>query len=339
MDLIKKMPKVDLHYHLDGGMRPQSIIDIAREENIDLPTYDLNEIEPYLSVTDDCPSLVEYLKKFDLPLKCLQLKNSQQRAAIEAVEDASAENVKYIEIRFAPNLMTEGGQSVFEVTENVLEGIRQGSEKTGVIARAILICMRHQDKDKNLEVIEAAREYMKYGVCAVDLAGDEKNYPPQLHREVFVRAAHYGIPVTIHAGEADGPQNIATAVNELGAVRIGHGIRLRESSKIYYEIMSREIPLEICVTSNIHTKAAPSFEEHPIRQYFDDGIIVTANTDDATVSDTNMTKELTILSQRYGFSNDEIKTVVLNGAKNAFLDREGKMKLIKDIQKEFNKLA
>lgn len=339
MDLIKRMPKVDLHYHLDGGMRPQSIIEIARKENITLPTYDLKEIKPYLSVTDNCPSLVEYLKKFDLPLKCLKTKQSQIRAAKEAVEDAAAENVKYIEIRFAPQLMTEGGLSVYDVTENVLEGIREGSKKTGVKARAILICMRHHDKAKNLEVIEAARAYLKNGVCAVDLAGDEKNYPPELHRDVFVKAAHYGIPVTIHAGEADGPQNIATAINELGAVRIGHGIRLRENSKLYYDVLSREIPLEICVTSNVHTKAASSFEEHPIRKYFDDGLIVTANTDDATVSDTNMTKELTILSQKFGFSNDEIKTVVLNGAKNAFLDNDEKRKLINSIEKEFNELA
>lgn len=338
MGFIEDMPKIDLHYHLDGGLRPQTVIDIAKKEDIDIPAKDAAGITPYLTVGDNCKSLTEYLEKFDLPLKCLQSPYSQQRAAKEAVEDAAAQNEKYIEVRFAPALMTKAGQSISSVTANVAKGLKEGERLTGVKAQAILCCMRHQDVKTNIEVVKAANEFLGKGVCAVDLAGDEADFPPQLHREAFRLAKSYGVPVTIHAGEAGGAENIYESIVNLGAVRIGHGIRLKEDKNVFNLVRQKGTALEICVTSNVQTKAAPSFESHPIREYFDAGLTVTVNTDNTTVSNTNLSREFHILADKYGFSHAEMKQLVLNAAKSAFLNEAEKKELINKINGEFNAL-
>lgn len=339
MSFIEDMPKIDLHYHLDGGLRPRTIIDIAKKEGIELPVDNAVDMAPYLMAKDDCKSLNEYLKKFDLPLKCLQTAYSQRRVAAEAVEDAAAHNVKYLEVRFAPQLMREGGLTVFEVTKNVIEGLQEGEAESNTHARAILVCMRNHSAEKNLEVIEAAKEFLGKGVCGVDLAGDEAGFPPRLYREVFGLACKYGIPVTIHAGEAGGAENIYEAVKNLGAVRIGHGIRLKENPRLLSLIKRRRIPLEICVTSNIQTKAAASFETHPIREYFDAGVTVTVNTDNTTVSNTDLTREYKILRDKYGFTNEELKQLVFNAANAAFLEQPEKNRLFEEIYNELEVLS
>lgn len=339
MDFIERMPKIDLHNHLDGGLRPKTVIEIAQDEGIELPNYDEKEIMKYITVGDNCESLVEYLEKFDLPLKCLQSKKAQRRVAKEAVEDAAKHNVKYIEIRFAPQLMTEKGLSCADVIRNVISGLLEGEKETGTIARAVVCCMRHHSEEKNLEAVRAASEFLRRGLGGVDLAGDEAHYPPQLFKKVFDEAYKYGIPITIHAGEAAGAENVKVAIKELGAVRIGHGIRIYEDNEVVNLVKERGIPLEICVTSNVQTKAAPSFEQHPIRKYFDMGISVTANTDNTTVSNTDMTRELNILKDKFGFSNLELMQLQLNAAGAAFLDKPEKEKLLTDLKNSFEKLA
>ena len=338
MSFIDDMPKIDLHYHMDGGLRPQTVIEIAQKKGILLPAQDAQGITPYLAIGEECQSLAEYLEKFDLPLKCLQSSYAQRRVAYEAVEDAAMHNVRYIEVRFAPQLMVAGGLTVDGVTANVIEGLKAGEIQFKTQARAILVCMRHQGSEKNLAVIQAAAEYLGKGVCGVDLAGDEAGFPPRLHREAFKLAHKYGIPVTIHAGEAGGADNIYEAVENLGATRIGHGIRLREDKHVFDLVRQRGIALEICVTSNIQTKAASSFDTHPIREYFDAGLAVTVNTDNTTVSNTNLTREFKILEDRYGFTHNEMKKLVLNAAQAAFLDEAEKKKLIKNISDEFEAL-
>jgi adenosine deaminase len=338
MGFIEEMPKIDLHYHLDGGLRPQTVIDIAQKENIELPAKDTAGITPYLTVGDNCKSLNEYLEKFDLPLKCLQSPYSQRRVAKEAVEDAAAQNEKYIEVRFAPSLMTSAGQSISEVVGNVAEGLKEGEKLTGVRAQAILCCMRHQDAKVNIEVVKAAKEFLGKGVCALDLAGDEADFPPKLHKEAFKLAQSLGVPVTIHAGEAGGAQNIYDSIEELGALRIGHGIRLKEDKNIFETVKQKRTPLEICVTSNVQTKAAQSFETHPIREYFDAGIVVTVNTDNTTVSNTNLSREFHILEDKFGFTHAEMKQLALNAANSAFLSEKEKKELAAKINEEFDAL-
>lgn len=339
MDFIECMPKVDLHNHIDGGMRAQTIIEIAQDENISLPTYDARELIKHLSVGDDCKSLVEYLQKFDLPLLCLQSANAQRRAAKEAVEDAAKQNVMYLEIRFAPQLMCEKGLKCENVIANVIEGLKEGERKTGIIARAIVCCMRHHDAKKNIEAVKAASQFIGEGLGGVDLAGDEYHFPPHLFKNVFELAHQKGIPITIHAGEAGGAENIKAAVELLGAVRIGHGIRLKENDGILEMIRRKKIPLEICVTSNVQTKAASSFETHPIREYFDKGLVVTANTDNPTVSNTNITRELKILSENYSFTNSELKELQFNAANSAFLFEDERKKLVSKLMAKFDAIA
>lgn len=339
MSFIENMPKVDLHYHLDGGLRPETVFEIAKKQDMALPTQDAEELAKYLKAEENCTSLVEYLEKFDLPVKCLQSAYAQRRVAMEAVEDAASHNIRYIEVRFAPQLMTEGRLTVSEVTSNVIEGLMAGEDRFKTKARAILVCMRHHSVSKNLEVIEAARQFLGKGVCGVDLAGDEAGFPPQASREVFSLACKYGIPVTIHAGEAGGAENIYEAVKNLGAVRIGHGIRLKENPRLLDLIKQRRIPLEICVTSNIQTKAAASFATHPIREYFDAGINVTVNTDNTTVSNTDLTREYEILQKQYGFTDDELKQLVFNAANAAFLEQPEKNRLFEEIYEEFEALS
>ncbi|HEX2938457.1 MAG TPA: adenosine deaminase, partial [Ruminiclostridium sp.] len=179
MSFIDDMPKVDLHNHLDGGLRPETVTDIAQKEGIALPTYDVREIRSYLTVEDNCGSLVEYLEKFDLPLLCLQSEYAQRRVAKEAVEDAAKQNVKYIEVRFAPQLMVERGLSCSNVIKNVIDGLKDGEKETGTVAGAIVCCMRHHTKEQNLEAIRAAAEFLNRGLAGVDLAGDEFHFPPQ----------------------------------------------------------------------------------------------------------------------------------------------------------------
>lgn len=338
MDFIERMPKIDLHNHLDGGLRPRTVIEIARDEGIELPTYDEKELMKYLSVGDNCESLVEYLEKFDLPLKCLQSEKAQRRVAKEAVEDAAKHNVKYIEVRFAPQLMTEKGMTCADVIRNVISGLLEGERETGTIARAIVCCMRHHSDEKNLEVIRAASEFMYRGLGGVDLAGDEAHYPPQLFKRVFDEAYKYGIPVTIHAGEAGGAENVRVAIEELGAVRIGHGIRINEDDSVVNLVKERGIPLEICVTSNVQTKAAPSFEQHPVRKYFDLGLNVTVNTDNTTVSNTDMTRELNILKNKFEFSNSELMQLQMNAARATFLDKPEKEKLLSELKNSFENI-
>jgi adenosine deaminase len=339
MSFIDEMPKVDLHNHLDGGLRPETVTDIAQKEGIALPTYDVREIRSYLTVEDNCGSLVEYLEKFDLPLLCLQSEYAQRRVAKEAVEDAAKQNVKYIEVRFAPQLMVERGLSCSNVIKNVIDGLKDGEKETGTVAGAIVCCMRHHTKEQNLEAIRAAAEFLNRGLAGVDLAGDEFHFPPQLFREEFKLARSLGIPVTIHAGEAGGPENIKEAVENLGAARIGHGIRLKEDKDIYSMVRAKNIPLEICVTSNVQTKAAPSFHEHPVREYFDDSVNVTINTDNTTVSNTNITRELKILTERFGFDKNELEKLELNAARAAFLSEAEKNKLVSVISNEFEQLT
>lgn len=339
MDFIREMPKIELHYHLDGGMRPQTVADIAKSEGIDLPAKTADGLRPYLTVGGECESLVEYLQKFDLPLRCLQSAAAQRRAAKEAVEDAAACNVRYIEVRFAPNLMTEGGLSVTDVVKNVVDGLADGERGTGTRARAILCLMRHQGADLDSAVIGAAKAFFGKGVAGVDLAGDEAGFSALIHREAFKAARAAGIPVTIHAGEAGGADNVREAVEELGAERIGHGIRLREEPGVKELVKNRGTALEICITSNVQTRAASSLAAHPVREYFDAGLKVTVNTDNTTVSNTDLCREFSILESQFRFTHEELRRLVENAADAAFLEQPQKSELIARIAREFDALG
>lgn len=328
------LPKVDLHFHLDGSVRPSTILEIAQDEGIKLPAPETEQLLPYLQAKE-CGNLSDYLLAFALPIQCMQSTRALERVAYEAVEDASKENVKYLEIRFAPELHREKGLALDQIVSSVLAGITNAGKQFGVRARIILTCLRSHSPEKSVEVVETARQFWGQGVVGIDLAGDEAGFPPQLHREAFHRAHRYGIPITIHAGEAAGAENIQEAIANLHAARIGHGVRLRENPGLLQEVKNSRIPLEMCITSNIQTQAVKSWEDHPIRQYFDQGILVTANTDNTTVSNTTITQEYEKLVRFYHFSLEELKTIILNGVSAGFLEEDEKKKLIDEFLREF----
>lgn len=301
---------IDLHLHLDGSLRPSTILELAQEQNISLPSYDLNELKKHLEVPEDCKSLNEYLEKFDIPLKVLQIPSAIERVTFELVEDLSKSGLEYAEIRFAPQLSTEQGMSQQEVTEAAIKGLTSALDKyKNINAGLILCCMRgDSNRSENLETVEVANKYLGKGVCAIDLAGAEALFKTENFKELFQKANEYKIPFTIHAGEADGPESIKKAL-DFGTKRIGHGVNSIDDKELLKRLIDEKIILEMCVISNVHSKAVKDKYSHPIRTYFDMGVRVTVNTDNMTVSDTNLEKEYEFLKEYYNFTDEEIEVM------------------------------
>lgn len=338
-DWLTELPMVDLHVHLDGSVRPQTLRELAREQGKPLSGECDARLLQLMRIDEGCASLVEYLGKFDFVLPYLQTASALERVAYETVVQSARQNGRYVEVRFAPMLHTREGLKADEVIAHVLAGLKRGERELGVAARGIAICMRHHGQGDNLQVVDAAADYRKRGLVAVDLAGDEAHYPPQLHEEVFRRAGHYGLPVTIHAGEAAGPENIATAVHRLGAARIGHGVRARENPEVLKLVRDGGIPLELCPVSNIQTKAVSGWGHYPVRDYFDQGLVLTINTDNPTVSGTCLQREYAVLTERFGFGKEEVAALIMNGVQAAFLEKEAKQKLAGQFRARFRELG
>ncbi|MCY9657453.1 adenosine deaminase [Paenibacillus chondroitinus] len=338
-DWLTRLPKVDLHLHLDGSVKPETILEIALDQGIDLPVYNKEGLIPHMRVGDECGSLIEYLSKFDFTTRFMQSGEALERIAYEVAQQSAEHNCKYVEVRFAPQLHRNNGLTVEETIHYVVEGMKRGQRDFGVKAGVIAICMRNHSCESNLEVIRAAAKFVGKGVVAVDLAGDEASYPPEWFREVFAESGRLGIPVTIHAGEAAGAVNVYEAVTNLGAVRIGHGVRLKEDTDILELVKDRRIPLEMCPISNIQTKAVSGWEAYPIREYLEQGLLVTINTDNPSVSGTDITNEYRVLSDRFGFTEPELVRLVMNGVEAAFMDESDKLLLRREMEAEINSLG
>lgn len=339
MDELKSLPKIDLHLHLDGGVRPETVLEWAAEQGATLPAADAAGLRPFMTADENCASLVEYLAKFDFVLPFLQTAEALERCAFEVVQQAAEDNCFYIEVRFAPQLHTERGLTASDAIDAVIRGLRKGEERFGTRARAIAICMRHHGLERNLTVVRAAAAYKGRGLVAVDLAGDEAGYPPRPFREVFALARELGLPVTIHAGEAGGADNVIEAIEGLGASRIGHGIRSRENPLALELLRDRRIPLEMCPTSNIQTKAVSGWDDYPLREYLDAGLVVTIHTDNPTVSGTTMTQECRAAAERFGLSTSEIARLMANAIDAAFLEDQEKNALRGEFRRRVAELG
>ncbi|WP_217596670.1 adenosine deaminase [Cohnella sp. GbtcB17] len=325
---LEALPKADLHLHLDGCVKPSTLLELAADRGYPLPADSEEDLLPYMQVDADCDSLKTYLEKFGFVLPLLQDAAALSRVAEETVAQSAARNCLYIEVRFAPALHMDAGLTPGDAIAAVLEGLKRGEAAYGVVARLIVICMRHHDDGINVPVIHAAVALRDQGVAAVDLAGDEASHPAAQFRATFAVAREAGIPITIHAGEAAGPYNIREAVEELGATRIGHGIRLREDPELLAWIRERRIPLEMCPTSNIQTRAVADWDDYPIRAYYDAGLYVTVNTDNPTVSGTDMTRECETLSTRFGFTPAELTGLMRGALLAAFAEPPVKERLL-----------
>lgn len=304
---IQQLPKIDLHCHLDGSLTKAMI-----ERYVD------QVVTPQmLTVSDHCQSLTEYLEKFDLPLQCLQSESGLEDGAYSFVEEAARDNVQYVEVRFAPMLSVHDSLNCEKVIEVVRKGMERGKETFGVRYGIIVCAMRNHSVEQNLKMLKCAREFLGYGVCALDLAGDESAYPTLQFRELFQEANRLEMPFTIHSGETGNLENVRVAY-ELGAKRIGHGIALKKDPELMRAYAAAGIGVEMCPTSNFQTKAVRSWEEYPLRQFMDAGIQVSIHTDNRTVSGTTMTKELTKIYEQYDQDDALILKLLNNAAESAF---------------------
>ena len=326
--------RVELHCHLDGSLNIDSVLEMLKEQGY---IYEREELRKKLEVEPDCASLTEYLEKFELPLRCLQTKEALRRAAYELVRDASVEGVCYIEVRFAPMLSTEQGLSCREVIASVVEGLKAGEREFGVFASAIVCAMRHHSLEQNMQMLTEAREFVGKGVCALDLAGDESAFPTSLFRGLFIQAKEWGIPFTIHSGECGNVDNIREAI-ELGAKRLGHGIALEKSAELRKFCREKGIGIEMCPTSNLQTKAVHSFERYPLKQFVEEGLLVSIHTDNRTVSGTTLADEEAVVSEQLHLPKEIIVKCTENAIQTAFASDEIKNQLMEEYKME-QKLA
>jgi adenosine deaminase len=332
--LFRRLPKTDLHVHLDGSMRLQTVLDLAREQNVALPATDLAGLAAAVHIGENTGSLVKYLEAFDVTLAVLQTADALYRAAYELAQDAAAENVRYMEVRYSPMLHTRQGLRLTQIVETVLKANHDAGLVHGIEVRLILCGIRNISPESSLEMAELVVAYKNRGVVGFDLAGAEYDYPPKDHQDAFALVRRNNINVTIHAGEAYGPASIAQALHVCGAHRIGHGCRLREDGDLLHYVVDHRIPLECCPSSNVQTGAVRSLESHPIRLYYNLGSRITVNTDNRMITDTTVSKELYLLHTKLGFGLRDIKQLILNGFKSAFLPYHEKRRYLEKISLE-----
>lgn len=319
--------RVELHCHLDGSLNVDFVQSQLAKQGI---TIERQELEEKLKVRPDCTSLTEYLEKFDLPLMCLQTREGLEQAAYELVQDVSKDDVAYIEVRFAPMLSTNKGLTCEEVIASVIRGLKKGEQEYGTYASAIVCAMRHHSLEQNMEMLQVAKRFVGKGVCALDLAGDESAFPTSQFRELFVQANEWGIPFTIHSGECGSVDNVREAI-ELGAKRLGHGIALEKSPELRRMCKEKGIGIEMCPTSNLQTKAVDSLEHYPLKQFLEEGLLVSVHTDNRTVSGTTMELEEDILRNKLHLSEEEMIQCRKNAIQTAFTSDIIKQQLMEGI--------
>lgn len=317
---------IDLHVHLDGSIRPQTIIELAREQDAWLPTYDINKIKNYLVMTPDAKDRSSFFRRHDLSQAVLQGRRAIRRVVSELVIDLGRQGVMYAEIRMTPQAHVLRGLTQSQVVEAALDGLLRGMELSRTKANLVLCTMRGADEKDNFETIVEAARHLRRGVAGIDLVGDETAYGTGCYEEQFRLLREEGIPFTVHAGIMAGAENIWAAV-ENGAKRIGHGIRVIEDENLARLIKEKEIVLEMCPVSNVLTGVVPSIESHPVRRCFDAGLKVTIGTDDMVLCDTTLLKQYALLKEKLGFSDDDIVKMNEYAIDGAFLTKYQRFEL------------
>ena len=328
---FQKLPKIDLHCHLDGSLRAQTVLDIIKKNKIQ-SNQNLKNIKKQLTAPLNCSSLEEYLKSFNLPIAVMQTKEDLERVSFELMEDASIENIKYIEIRFAPQQHKKEGLTTKEIIQSVLSGMKKEEKLYDIKGNYILSCMRHLSAESAMKIIEEGKIFLGNGVVAVNLCGEE--LPGFCHKFIqpMKKAKDYGYRITIHAGETGIGENVTDAINLLGAERIGHGIFISNNKKAYDLVKEKQVTLEICPTSNIQTKAIKNYKEHPIYNFYNDEILVTLNTDNRTVSNTSMSEEYLQIKKAFNLKKEEYRHIYLNSVEAAFISENEKQRLKKYLK-------
>lgn len=341
--LLRAAPKVLLHDHLDGGLRPQTIIELAKQEGYTgLPTSNPEQLAEWFFQGANRGSLSRYLEGFKHTIAVMQTETALKRVAYEMMEDMKKDGVVYVETRFAPVFHTSLGLHWEDIVRAVLDGLEKGRKDFGVAYGLILCAMR--DKNLSLEMAELAVNFRERGVVGFDLAGEEGGYPPKKHIDAFHFVQRENFSITIHAGEAFGKESIWQAIQWCGAHRIGHATRLIEDmavtngknvklGSLAQYVLDKRIPLELCLSSNVHTGAVPSIQEHPFGAYFRGKFRVTLNTDNRLMSHTSMTQEFQHAVKYFKLNLSDLEKITINSMKSAFIPYEPRCRLIYDIIK------
>ncbi|MCY3526930.1 adenosine deaminase [Klebsiella variicola] len=327
------LPLTDIHRHLDGNIRAQTILDLGREFNIALPASTLDTLRPHVQVTSLEPDLVSFLAKLDWGVEVLASLEACRRVAYENVEDAARNGLHYVELRFSPRYMAMTHQlPVDGVVEAVIAGVREGSRDFQVDARLIGILSRTFGEAACQEELAALLAHRE-GITALDLAGDELGFPGTLFLNHFNQARDAGWHITVHAGEAAGPESIWQAIRELGAERIGHGVKAVEDPALMDYLAEHQIGIESCLTSNVQTSTVASLAQHPLKQFLEHGVLASLNTDDPAVQGVDIIHEYTVAAPAAGLSREQIRQAQINGLTQAFLSEQEKAALIQRVAK------
>jgi adenosine deaminase len=334
---ILAWPKAELHCHLDGSLRLDTMIDLARSEGKMqvLPSDSVEGLAEILREVDDSETLEAYLAWFRYTIPLLQTKEALYRCTYELAEDNAEENVRHLELRYAPILHTEEGLSLEEVNDTVLQALKDAESDLDIHTGLIICGLRDRYESASMRQAELAAEYRHRGVVAFDLAGGEAGNPPKGHLHAFYHARNHLLNLTIHAGESWGPDSIRQALFYCGAHRIGHGISLQEDPELMQYFADHRIPLEMCPTSNVQTHVVSSLEAHPITTYVNNGVPVTVNTDNRLFSRTSVTDELWSVHQHCDIDADQLREIAINGFRYAFIQRDQKQAILRSVIEDF----
>ncbi|MEP6832435.1 MAG: adenosine deaminase [Gemmatimonas sp.] len=316
--VLQKLPKAELHCHLDGSLRAWTLLELSTAKRIVLPEATPATLADWMRV-DDARNLEDYLARFSVTLDVMQDAPSIERIAYELVVDNAADGVRYLEARFCPTLNTRESLSAEDAVKAALKGLQRGERETGTVARAIICALRTMPAPHAQEMAELAVKFKERGVVGFDLAGGEAGNPAEHHTDAFAYARLHDVAVTVHAGEGAGPDSIRGAVHLCGANRIGHGTRLHEDSAMLAYVRDRRIPLEVCLTSNVQTRVSPTFADHPLTQYVAQGIVVTLNTDNRLMSGVSLTDEYVRAADHLGFDLSTLGAIALASFDAAFI--------------------
>ena len=336
-ELLRALPKAELHCHLDGSVRPETMLELAREYGRSMPVDDPDALREHM-VVKDAHNLEEYLERFAITLSVMQRAEAIERIAYELAADAARDGVRYLEVRYAPVLNIREGLSLDEAVEAASRGLARAQRENDVVARIIVCGLRHLEPEVSLRLARLAVAHRERGVVGFDLAGGERGHPAGAHAEAFAYARQHDLAVTVHAGEGDGAESVRQAVHLCGAHRLGHATRLIEDESLTGYVNDRRIALEVCLTSNVQTHATESFDAHPVRQYYDRGMNVVLNTDNRLMSGTTLTDEYLLAARHHGFTFDELSRIAVNGFASAFIPWEERVALLKRAEVEIDRL-
>ena len=337
-ELIGRLPKAELHTHLDAALRPETMIELARGAKFELPAQDPVALRRFMRV-DNAANLEDYLRRFEYTIPLLQSAEAIERVSYEMVEDAARDRVRYLEVRYCPWLSRRQGLSMERALEAELAGLARGERDFGVVTRVINCSLRHYDPAVSLDIARLSVAYRDKGVVAFDLAGGEAGRPAGSHAAAFDAALEGNLGITVHAGEAAGAESIADAIRHCHADRIGHGTRLHEDPALLRYVRDRRVLLEINITSNVQTHAVPAASAHPVRRYFDEGVVVTLCTDGWLMCGVTLSDEYWTAHTALGFTREEIDRMIVDAFAGAFLPWPERRALLDEVAAELQAIA